>query len=98
MSEPLVVFDGVVKHFGDFVAVKHMDLEITKGEFLAIMGPSGCGKTTTLLRLIAGFEAAQSTAGIRSSGRRMNEVSHLPPWKRDLGHGVSDATRSVPHS
>ena len=78
MSEPLVVFDGVVKHFGDFVAVKHMDLEITKGEFLAIMGPSGCGKTTTL-RMLAGLEQP-SSGEIRLSGRRMNEVK---PSDRD---------------
>ena len=78
MSEPLVVFENVVKHFGDFVAVKHMDLEITKGEFLAIMGPSGCGKTTTL-RMLAGLE--QPSAGeIRLSGKRMNEVK---PSDRD---------------
>ena len=78
MSEPLVVFENVVKHFGDFVAVKHMDLEITKGEFLAIMGPSGCGKTTTL-RMLAGLE--QPSGGeIRLSGRRMNEVK---PSERD---------------
>jgi len=78
MSEPLVAFENVVKHFGDFVAVKHMDLEITKGEFLAIMGPSGCGKTTTL-RMLAGLE--QPSAGeIRLSGRRMNEVK---PSERD---------------
>ena len=40
MSEALVVFDNVVKRFGDFVAVKRMNLEIGKGEFIAIMGPS----------------------------------------------------------
>ena len=55
MTEPLVVFDNVVKRFGDFVAVKGFDLEIKKGEFLAIMGPSGCGKTTTL-RMLAGLK------------------------------------------
>ena len=48
MSEPLVVFESVVKRFGDFVAVEKLDLEIHKGEFIAVMGPSGCGKTTTL--------------------------------------------------
>ena len=55
---PLVVFDNVVKRFGDTVAVERMNLEIHKGEFLAIMGSSGCGKTTTL-RMLAGSRDAE---------------------------------------
>jgi spermidine/putrescine transport system ATP-binding protein len=78
MAEPLVVFDNVEKRFGDFVAVKRMNLTIEKGEFIAIMGPSGCGKTTTL-RMLAGLE--KPTAGeIRLSGRVMNDVK---PNERD---------------
>jgi spermidine/putrescine transport system ATP-binding protein len=78
MSEPLVVFENVVKRFGDFVAVRQLNLEIEKGEFLAIMGPSGCGKTTTL-RMLAGLEGP-SGGEIRLSGKRMNEVK---PSERD---------------
>ena len=78
MTEPLVVLDGVEKHFGDFVAVKRADLIIHAGEFVAIMGPSGCGKTTTL-RMLAGLE--QPSAGtIRIGGALMNDV---PPHQRD---------------
>ena len=46
---------GLVKKFGDEVAVDGIDLEIGAGEFFSLLGPSGCGKTTTL-RMIAGFE------------------------------------------
>ena len=72
MTEALVVFDKVAKRFGDFTAVRALDLEIVKGEFLAIMGPSGCGKTTTL-RMLAGLERL-SEGEIRLNGRRMNDV------------------------
>ena len=72
MSDTLVVFDKVVKRFGDFTAVRAFDLEIVRGEFLAIMGPSGCGKTTTL-RMLAGLERP-SEGEIRLDGRRMNDV------------------------
>ena len=72
MTEALVAFDGVVKRFGNFTAVQAFDLEIDKGEFLAIMGPSGCGKTTTL-RMLAGLERP-SEGEVRLNGRRMNEV------------------------
>lgn len=75
---PLVLLEGVEKHFGSFVAVKNLNLTIEKGEFVAIMGTSGCGKTTTL-RMLAGLE--QPTAGtIRIAGKLMNDVR---PHERD---------------
>lgn len=76
--DTLVSFEGVVKTFGGFVAVKKLDFEIKKGEFLAIMGSSGCGKTTTL-RMLAGLEAP-SEGVIRLSGKPIND---LPTWSRD---------------
>ena len=73
IAEPLVVFDRVVKRFGNIVAVERMDLEIHEGEFLSIMGPSGCGKTTTL-RMLAGLEEP-SEGEIRLDGNRLNDGS-----------------------
>ena len=78
MTQALVTFDNVEKHFNDFVAVKPTSFEIGQGEFLAIMGPSGCGKTTTL-RMLAGLEAPTS-GEIRFEGRVMNNVK---PHERD---------------
>jgi spermidine/putrescine transport system ATP-binding protein len=78
MPEALLVLDQVVKRFGEHIAVAGVDLDISQGEFLAIMGPSGCGKTTTL-RMIAGLEEP-SEGEIRLNGKRINE---LKPWQRD---------------
>ena len=78
MSKPLITFDGVAKRFGDFVAVKDLNLNVAAGEFIAIMGPSGCGKTTTL-RMLAGLD--QPSAGtITIDGELMNNVR---PHQRD---------------
>lgn len=78
MAEPLVQFRAVHKRFGPHVAVKSLDLDIHRGEFLALMGPSGCGKTTTL-RMLAGLEAPTS-GQVLIGGRVMNDV---PPHQRD---------------
>jgi spermidine/putrescine transport system ATP-binding protein len=77
-ADPLVRFQAVHKAFGSYVAVKSLDLDIGRGEFLALMGPSGCGKTTTL-RMLAGLEAPTSGT-ITIDGRVMNDVA---PHDRD---------------
>ena len=69
----------VTKAYGDSLAVDHIDLDVLKGEFFALLGPSGCGKTTTL-RMIGGFE--QPTSGlIELQGQ---DVTWLPPYKRHV--------------
>ena len=42
------------KVFGNFQALKDVDLDIAEKEFITFLGPSGCGKTT-MLRTLAGF-------------------------------------------
>ena len=50
MSDALIRFRQVTRSFenGRVVALDHVDLEIARGEFVAVMGPSGSGKTTML--------------------------------------------------
>ena len=75
-----VTLRGLVKRFRDGTeAVKGIDLDIAKGEFLTLLGPSGCGKTTTL-RLIAGLE--EPTEGSIAIGER--DVTHVNPGDRDV--------------
>lgn len=78
-SEPLIEVRGLSKHFGDFVAVDSVDLEIKRGELFSILGGSGCGKTT-LLRMLAGFESP--TAGrIFLDG---TDITDQPPYERPV--------------
>jgi spermidine/putrescine transport system ATP-binding protein len=78
-SASAIRFEGVTKSFGDFDAVKELDLEIEKGEFFSLLGPSGCGKTTTL-RMVAGFELP-STGRIYLEGE---SVETVPPYNRNV--------------
>ena len=63
MPETLIKLDRVTKHYRrdaiDIPVLDKIDLEISQGEFLAMMGPSGSGKTT-LLNLIAGIDKPNS--------------------------------------
>ena len=45
---------GVTKRFGSVVANHQVNLDVYKGEILAILGENGCGKTT-LMNMIAGI-------------------------------------------
>ena len=74
---PSVTLHGVTKRFGDFAAVRDMDLAISRGEFFTMLGPSGCGKTTTL-RMIAGFEEP-SEGTVHLDG---DDVTGLPAFRR----------------
>jgi len=56
VSEPTVVTDGLVKRFGDFVAVDHVSLEVARGEIFGFLGPNGAGKSTTI-RILCGLLA-----------------------------------------
>ena len=56
-----VAFDDVSLTYpgAEHSAVSHLDLVVTKGEFLVLVGPSGCGKSTSL-RMVAGLEPVSS--------------------------------------
>jgi spermidine/putrescine transport system ATP-binding protein len=59
MGDFVIELKDVCKSFDGVAILKHVNLEIKKGEFLTLLGPSGCGKTT-ILRLLAGFETPSS--------------------------------------
>ena len=44
----VVSVEGLVKRYGDVVALDHFDLHIEKGEVFGLLGPNGCGKTTAI--------------------------------------------------
>ena len=79
MSNAVIIKDAV-KKYGDFIALKGINLDIKEGEFFTLLGPSGCGKTT-LLRMIAGFNSIEG--GEFYFGDRL--INAVPAHKRDIG-------------
>ena len=52
-SDPLLRLRSVTMAFGGLVALRDVDLDVAKGERLAVLGPNGAGKTT-LFNIVAG--------------------------------------------
>jgi multiple sugar transport system ATP-binding protein len=76
---PFLELRGVEKRFGGVRAIKSVDLQIEKGEFIVFVGPSGCGKST-LLRMIAGLTEIDA-GSVQLDGR---DITRLASSKRDL--------------
>jgi ABC-type lipoprotein export system ATPase subunit len=74
---PVVRTRGLEKHFGHgpglVRALDGVDLEVVRGETVAVMGPSGCGKST-LLHLLGGLERP-SAGEVWLEGRRIDQLS-----------------------
>jgi len=71
---------GLQRSYGARVVIEALDLDIRKGEFVALLGESGCGKTT-LLRSLAGLD--QPDAGQINAPERPSVVfqeHRLLPW------------------
>jgi ABC-type sugar transport system ATPase subunit len=84
-----VTLRDIVKVYGEFVAIKGIDLDIEDGTFVVLVGPSGCGKST-LLRMIAGLETISH--GELRIGEKLSttcpRASAASPW-------CSSPTRSI---
>ena len=51
-KKPAIIVEGLTKHFGEFVAVDHINFSVEEGEIFGWLGPNGAGKTTTIRMLL----------------------------------------------
>ncbi|GAB6086908.1 ABC transporter ATP-binding protein [Alkaliphilus crotonatoxidans] len=79
---------GVVKRYGSFLALDHIDLDIAGGEILGLLGPNGAGKTT-LIHALAGVIKIDS-GEIEVFGKPQKE--HIIEIKRQLGLVTQEIT------
>lgn len=91
-DKPLRIAEASVS-FGSVEVFRRLSLEISRGEFVAVVGPSGCGKTT-LLNLFSGF-LKPSLGSVMCSGRVRMVYQHdsLFPWQtaaQNIALGLRD--------
>jgi sulfate transport system ATP-binding protein len=75
-----ITVTNINKNFGDFVALREVNLVVPTGGLTALLGPSGGGKST-LLRIIAGLEYPD-TGTVEIEGVH---ATWLPPQRRNVG-------------
>lgn len=89
-----IKLEGLRKSFGTHAVLEGIDLDVTPGEFVAIVGRSGCGKST-MLRLIAGLDVpsagnifldGRTSHRINPMMRMMFQDARLLPWQRVLAN------------
>ena len=84
MPAPVIRCDGLVKRFGDVVALDRLDLEVPPGQVVGFLGPNGAGKSTTiriLLDLARPSDGRVEVLGVdpRAGGPRLRaRIGYLP--------------------
>jgi len=92
---PAVQVRAFTRRFGETTVLRDLNLEIDRGEFVALLGRSGSGKTT-LLRTLAGLDPADAQAVTTPQAKAIVfQDSRLLPWQRvwrnvAIGHSGPD--------
>src|SRR5690606_8982707 len=83
-GQPVVVLEGVNKHFGDLHVLQDINLTVREGEVVVVIGPSGSGKST-LCRAINRLEPIE-TGRIEIDGQVLpEEGKQLAQLRADVG-------------
>ena len=92
----MISIQNLYKHYGKFVALDHLNLEIGKGEFFGFVGPNGAGKTTTmriisgLLRAEGGSVTVDGVDAINDNGKIKEKIGYMPDF-----FGVYDNLKAI---
>jgi general L-amino acid transport system ATP-binding protein len=84
MSDPIIICRDVEKWFGDFQALKGINMEVNKGEVIVIFGPSGSGKST-FIRTINRIEVHQRGQIIVDGMELTHDVRNIAAIRSEIG-------------
>ena len=83
-TEPIITVSDLNKWYGEFHVLKHINLEVAKGEKVVICGPSGSGKST-LIRCINRLEDHQKGRIIVDGIELTDDVKRIDQVRREVG-------------
>jgi ABC-type polar amino acid transport system ATPase subunit len=83
-QQPIIVLEKVCKFFGDFQALKDVDLSVTKGDRVVVCGPSGSGKST-MIRCINRLEEHNSGRIVVDGTELTDDVKDINAVRREVG-------------
>jgi len=81
---PAIVIDGLNKWYGDYHALRNVELSVKRGERIVICGPSGSGKST-LIRCINALETHQEGAITVNGTQLSSNFKAIDEIRRDVG-------------
>jgi ABC-2 type transport system ATP-binding protein len=81
LPEPVISIRGLRKSYGDFEAVRGIDLDVQPGEVFAFLGPNGAGKTTTV-EILEGYRR-RSAGEVSVLGEDPEQASR--EWRERIG-------------
>lgn len=70
----MIELKGLVKQFGDLIAVDGIDLVVPKGEFFAVLGPNAAGKTTTIKMMVGLIKPTHGSAVVAGYDIQQNPL------------------------
>jgi branched-chain amino acid transport system ATP-binding protein len=75
MSEPLFKVENVTLRFGGVVSLSNVNLEMRRGEILAVIGPNGAGKTSLFNSLTGVYQPQEGTISfVRADGQAISLI------------------------
>ncbi|MFW9785443.1 MAG: ABC transporter ATP-binding protein, partial [Candidatus Heimdallarchaeota archaeon] len=85
MSEVVIKLENLTKRFGNFTAVKEINLEVCRGETIGLVGPNGAGKTTTIKMIAKILRPNSGRILIRSDHGELEDLQNVSSTVTQIG-------------
>jgi len=85
MTEIVIKLENLTKKFGNFTAVKNVNLEVCRGEVIGLVGPNGAGKTTTIKMIAKILRPNSGKILIRTNHSELEDLQKVSTTYTQIG-------------